>query len=47
MLLDRLMQEIAKDVGFGGAARMNDTFRRELGITPSEYRRQRQLHRRV
>jgi LacI family transcriptional regulator len=44
---NRTMQEIAKDIGFGDPARMNDTFRRELGITPSEYRRQRQLDRRV
>lgn len=40
---DRTMQEIAQAVGFGDPARMNDTFRRELGITPSAYRRQRQI----
>ncbi len=40
---DRTMKEIAKDVGFGDPARMNDTFRRELGVTPSAYRRQRRM----
>jgi LacI family transcriptional regulator len=36
------MKEIARDVGFGEAMRMYDVFRRELGVTPSKYRRQRQ-----
>jgi transcriptional regulator GlxA family with amidase domain len=36
------MKEIARDVGFGEAMRMYEIFRRELGVTPSEYRRQRQ-----
>lgn len=40
---DRSLKEIARDTGFGDAARMNDLFRRELGITPSEYRRARQI----
>lgn len=40
---DRSMQEIARDVGFGEPARMNEVFRRELDVTPSEYRRQRQV----
>ncbi|MEX1224500.1 MAG: substrate-binding domain-containing protein, partial [Pirellulales bacterium] len=43
----RSMKEIAQDVGFEDPARMNDAFRRELNITPSEYRRQRQLDREV
>lgn len=38
----RSMKEIAKQVGFGEAMRMYEIFRRELGITPSQYRRQRQ-----
>ncbi|HEY1068555.1 MAG TPA: substrate-binding domain-containing protein [Pirellulales bacterium] len=40
---DRSLKEIAHDVGFGEAARMNDVFRRELGVTPSEYREARQI----
>ncbi len=36
---DRSLKEIARDTGFGEPARMNDLFRRELGATPSEYRR--------
>jgi LacI family transcriptional regulator len=39
---DRSLRAIARDVGFGGRARMSEVFRRELGITPSAYRRQRQ-----
>lgn len=35
----RSMAEIAQSVGFGLPARMNDVFRREVGVTPSEYRR--------
>jgi LacI family transcriptional regulator len=38
----RSMAEIARDVGFGEAMRMYEVFRRELGITPSQYRRERQ-----
>ena len=38
----RAMSEIARTVGFGHAMRMCEVFRREVGITPSEYRRQRQ-----
>jgi LacI family transcriptional regulator len=41
----RTMEEIARDVGFGDPARMNDAFRRELKITPSAYRSQRLLER--
>jgi LacI family transcriptional regulator len=36
---------IAHNVGFGPAMRMYEVFRRELGITPSEYRTQRRLER--
>jgi len=43
----RSMKQIAEDVGFGDPARMNDAFQRELNITPSEYRRQRQLDKKV
>lgn len=39
----RSMAEIARDVGFGEAMRMYEVFRRELGVTPSQYRRERQL----
>ncbi len=39
----RSMAEIAHDVGFGPSMRMYEVFRRELGITPTEYRRQREL----
>ena len=39
----RPLSEIARDVGFGEAMRMYEVFRRELGVTPSEYRRQRQV----
>ena len=37
----RKIHEIAKDVGFGRAMRMYEVFRRELGVTPTEYRKQR------
>ena len=35
------MAEIARIVGFGDRMRMYDVFKRELGITPREYRQQR------
>ncbi|MCA9245554.1 MAG: substrate-binding domain-containing protein [Planctomycetales bacterium] len=38
------LRQIARDVGFGESARMNDVFRRELGVSPGEYRKQRQLN---
>jgi len=38
----RPLARIARDVGFGEAMRMYEVFRRELGITPSAYRRERQ-----
>jgi len=34
------MAVIARKVGFGKSVRMSDVFNRELGMTPSEYRRQ-------
>jgi LacI family transcriptional regulator len=39
----RLLADIARDVGFGPTMRMYEVFRRELGVTPSEYRKQTQL----
>jgi len=39
----RSLSEIAHDVGFGDMQRLYEVFRRELGVTPGEYRRQRQL----
>ena len=37
---NRSMQEIAHDVGFGEAMRMYEVFRRELGVTPTQFRKQ-------
>lgn len=42
----RSLADIARDVGFGDRMRMYEVFRRELGVTPREYRKQRQLERR-
>ena len=39
----RPIYEIAKDVGFGRSMRMSEAFRRELGVTPREYRKNRQI----
>jgi len=39
---ERPLSEIARDVGFGPAKRMYEVFRRELGMSPREYRKQRQ-----
>ncbi len=39
----RPIQEIAQDVGFGRAMRMYEAFRRELGVTPREYRKKRRI----
>lgn len=39
----RSMAEIARDVGFGDRMRLYEIFLREVGITPSAYRRQRRL----
>jgi len=41
----RPLSEIARAVGFGEAMRMYEVFRRELGVTPSQYRRERQTDR--
>jgi LacI family transcriptional regulator len=41
----RTIDQIAHDTGFGTATRMGEVFRRELGLTPSEYRRQRRVDR--
>lgn len=38
----RPLAEIAREVGFGEAMRMYEVFRCELGVTPSDYRKQRQ-----
>jgi LacI family transcriptional regulator len=38
----RSMEEIARAVGFGGAMRMCDIFRRELGVSPRQFRKERQ-----
>jgi len=40
---DRSLDAIARDVGFGTRRQMYTIFRRELGVTPREYRKQRQL----
>ncbi len=39
----RPIEEIAHDTGFGSATRMGEVFQRELGLTPTEYRKQRQV----
>lgn len=39
-LTDRSLFEIARDVGFGDAIRMCEIFRRELDVTPSQFRKQ-------
>jgi LacI family transcriptional regulator len=38
---ERSIKDISRAVGFGPAMRMNETFLRELGLTPGDYRRQR------
>ena len=40
---DQSIATIARNVGFGESMRMYEVFRRELDVTPSEYRKQRQL----
>ena len=42
---DRRLADIARDAGFGESMRMYEVFRRELGVTPSQYRKQRQISR--
>jgi LacI family transcriptional regulator len=43
----RPLAEIARDVGFGDIQRLYEVFLREVGIAPSEYRRQRKLESRI
>lgn len=40
---DRQLDAIARDVGFGNIQRLYEVFRRELGVSPGEYRKQRQV----
>jgi LacI family transcriptional regulator len=40
---DRGLAEIARDAGFGTIQRLYEVFRRELGMGPREYRKQRQI----
>lgn len=40
---NRTLDSIARDVGFGNIQRLYEVFRRELGITPGQYREQRQF----
>jgi LacI family transcriptional regulator len=40
---DRTIGAIARDVGFGTIQRLYEVFRRELGVSPGDYRKQRQL----
>lgn len=39
---DRSLAAIARDVGFGTARQMCEVFQREMGVTPRDYRQQRQ-----
>lgn len=40
---NRPLKSIARDAGFGSAMRMYDLFKRELGMTPTQFRKQRRL----
>ncbi|MDG2222038.1 MAG: substrate-binding domain-containing protein [Rubripirellula sp.] len=40
---NRRISDIARDVGFGTPNRMCEIFRREVGFTPSQYRKQRKM----
>lgn len=40
----RSLAAIARDVGFGDAQRLYEVFRREVGVPPGEYRKQRQVN---
>lgn len=40
---DRPLATIARDIGFGTIQRLYEVFRRELGMSPGAYRKQRQL----
>ena len=37
---DQTMEQIAEHIGFGSAVHFSRTFRKKLGISPSEYRGQ-------
>jgi LacI family transcriptional regulator len=39
----RTLTEIARDAGFGNLQRLDEIFRREIGTSPREYRKQRQV----
>lgn len=43
---NRSLSEIARDVGIGEGIRMCEVFRRELGVTPTAYRKLRQMENR-
>jgi len=40
---NRTMTQVARAAGFGESMRMYEVFRRELGVTPSQYRKERQV----
>lgn len=40
---DRPLGDVAREVGFGEPMRMYEVFRRELDVTPSDYRKQRKM----
>ncbi len=40
---NRPLAAIARDAGFGSLQRLYEVFRRELGMSPRAYRKQRQL----
>jgi LacI family transcriptional regulator len=42
---DRPLEAIARDVGFGNIQRLYEVFRREVGMSPGEFRRTRQVGR--
>lgn len=42
---DRTLAAIARDVGFGLLQRLDEVFRRELGVSPGAYRKQRRVRR--
>jgi LacI family transcriptional regulator len=41
--IDRPLDAVARDVGFGNTQRLHEVFRRELGVAPVEYGNQRRL----
>jgi LacI family transcriptional regulator len=44
---DRSIAMVSREVGFGEPARMYEIFVREVGVTPSQYRKQRQAERSI